>query len=108
MKKKLGSGIIGFLLFFISLSAVGQNSLTSYMGNYKRNVNGYNARLSIYIKNNKLTVRQLWDGKIKTLEYLTRDKFIVAMEGWSVKFIRDRNNKVIQMQVLASDLWIKI
>jgi hypothetical protein len=95
-------------LFFMSRPAAAQNSLSAYTGKYTRNFNGFDADLNIYIKNNKLMVRQWWDGKTRTLELVADNKFIISMDGWAIQFIRNRANKVIQMQVLANEIWIKV
>ena len=98
--------IIGFLM--ACTAAVAQSALSAYTGIYKRNVNGYSAYVEISIKNNKLAAKQSWDGKTRRFDNLGNDKFIITMDGWAIKFIRDKHNKVIQMQVLADEVWTKI
>lgn len=92
----------------MSIQAMGQNSLAVYTGKYQMNVNGYHAQLEVYIKDNKLRAKQSWDGRVRTFEYLSDNKFIIAMDGWAIKFIRNKQNKVIQMEVLANEVWVKV
>lgn len=88
--------------------AVAQKSLSAYTGQYTQNINGYHAYLNVYIENNKLKVKQSWDGNVRTLEFITDNKFIISMDGWAIKFIRNKANKVVQMEVLANERWTKI
>lgn len=92
----------------IGRPAAAQKSLSAYTGQYTQNVNGYHAYLNVYIENNKLKVKQSWDGNVRTLDFITENRFIISMDGWAIKFIRNKANKVIQMQVLASEIWTKI
>jgi hypothetical protein len=108
IKKIIVSGIICISLFLMSLTAAAQKSLSSYTGKYTMNVNGYHAYVDVFIKDNKLRAKQSWDGKTRTFEYLDDNKFIIAMDGWAIQFIRNKANKVIQMQVLGSEIWTKI
>ena len=108
IKKLIVGGIVCISFFLMSLTAAAQKSLSAYTGKYTMNVNGYQAYVDVFIKDNKLRAKQSWDGKTKTLERVGDNKFIIAMDGWAIKFIRNKANKVIQMQVLANEIWTKI
>lgn len=107
IKSFIVSGIICICFFLMSLTAAAQ-TLSAYTGKYTMNVNGYHAYVDVFIKDNKLRAKQSWDGKTRTFEYLGNNKFIIAMDGWAIQFIRNKANKVIQMQVLANEIWIKV
>jgi hypothetical protein len=108
IKRSIVSGLAGILFFLMSMTAAAQTSLAAYTGKYKMDVNGYHAYVDVFIKDNKLRAKQSWDGKTRTFEYLGDNKFIIAMDGWAIQFIRNKANKVIQMQVLANEIWIKV
>jgi hypothetical protein len=108
IKRSVISGIVGVSFFLMSVTAAAQTTLLAYTGKYKRDVNGYQAYVDVFIKDHKLRAKQSWDGKTRTFEYVGDNKFIIAMDGWAIKFIRNKANKVIQMQVLGNEVWMKI
>jgi hypothetical protein len=108
IKRFIVSGLVGISFFLMSRISAAQTSLSAYTGKYTMNVNGYHAYVDVFIKDNKLRAKQSWDGKTRTFEYLGDNKFIIAMDGWAIQFIRNKANKVIQMQVLANEIWIKV
>lgn len=108
IKKLIVSGLVGISFFLVCLTATAQASLSAYTGKYKMDVKGYQAYVDVFIKDNKLRAKQSWDGKTRTFEYLGDNMFIISMDGWAIKFIRNKANKVIQMQVLANEVWIKV
>lgn len=85
-----------------------QKSFSAYTGKYTRNIGGFHAYLDVYVENNKLFVKQWWDGKTRKLEYLSNDKFIIVMDGWAIEFKRGPKNRVINMEVLANEIWTKV
>ena len=91
----------------ISLTATAQSALTAYTGTYKRTVGNYHATAIVSIKDNKLRAKQSWDLKVRTFEQVGNDKFIIAMDGWAVEFIRGKQNKVVEMKVLGNEVWVK-
>lgn len=108
-KKIYLTGLVVWLcMLLMSGPASAQSSLAAYTGKYTRNFNGFNAYLNIYIKSNKLMVRQWWDGKTRKLEYVGDNKFIINMDGRAIEFIMNKTGKVTQMEVLASEIWVKI
>ena len=102
------SGIICLSLSAMSGRATAQKSLTAYTGKYTRNIGGFKAYLNVYVANNKLFVKQWWDGKTRKLEYLNENRFIIALDGWAIEFKRDPKNRVINMQVLGDEIWTKV
>ena len=108
IKKHTVIALICSLFLFINVQATAQNKLSPYVGKYKMVVNGYEAHVDVFIKDNKLRAKQSWDGKTRTFEYVGDNKFIIAMDGWAIQFIRNKANKVIKMQVLGSEIWTKV
>ena len=111
--------VLILLLFFISMQTMAAtvkingalapaDTLEQYAGRYKLTQGANAVYLNIYVENGKLTSKQVWDGQIKPLDHLNGDNFIVSIVGWSVKFIRDKNRKVVQMQVRGHDMWTKV
>ena len=83
IKRFIVSGIVGVLFSLMSLTAAAQTTLLAYTGKYKRDVNGYQAYVDVFIKDHKLRAKQSWDGKTRTFEYVGDNKFIIAMDGWA-------------------------
>ncbi len=84
------------------------DSLTAYTGKYQKDFNGTLFYLSFSLENAELTGTQLWDNQKMALKHLSGDNFIVSGLDWSVKFIRDKEGKIIQVLVMGKDLWTKV
>ena len=101
--------VLAVMLFVtMYMPAAAQSALTTYTGTYERVVGNYHATVTVYLKDNKLRAKQSWDGQVRTFEYLGNNKFIIAMDGWAIEFIRDARNRVVQMKVLGNEVWVKI
>jgi hypothetical protein len=87
---------------------IAADALEQFVGRYKLMQGTTALFLNIYEENGKLVSKQLWDGLIKPLDHVNGDNFMVTSVGWSVKFIRDKNNKVKQMQVAGHDIWSRV
>ena len=108
IKRFIVSSIVCISFFLMSMAATAQNTLSVYTGKYTMNVNGYHAYVDVFIKDKKLKAKQSWDGKTRTFECVGENKFIIAIDGWAIQFIRNKANKVIKMQVLGSEIWVKV
>ena len=64
--------------------------------------------LNLSLEDGELIGTQLWDNQKMSLKHLSGDSFIVSGLDWSVKFIRDKNGKVIQVLVMGKDVWTKV
>ena len=84
------------------------DGLEQFAGRYKLTQGTNVLFLSIYVENGKLVSKQLWDGLVRPLDHLNGDNYMVTSVGWTVKFIRDKNNKVAKMQVAGHDIWTKV
>lgn len=83
-------------------------ALEPFVGRYKLMQGTIALSLNIYAENGKLVTKQLWDGLVSPLDHVDGDNYIARSVGWAVKFIRDKNNKVIQIQVAGHDIWTKV
>jgi len=84
------------------------DSVTAYTGKYQKDFNGTMFYLEISLEDGELIGTQLWDNQKMSLKHLSRDNFIVSGLDWSVKFTRDKEGKVTQVQVMGKDLWTKV
>lgn len=84
------------------------DSLTEYLGKFQKNFNGTVFYISFSLEDKELVGTQLWDNQKMALKHLSGDNFIVSGLDWSVKFIRDKEGKVIQVVVMGKDAWTKV
>ena len=64
--------------------------------------------MQVYIANGKLAGKDLASGEVKTLDHLSGDDFILSKEKIAVKFLRDKDNRVLQIAVMGNVMWTKI
>lgn len=85
------------------------DQLAEYTGKYQKK---YDATTLIYIRislvNDGLVLTSLWDNHTIELKHLSGDNFIAYGPDWSVRFMRDKDKKVTQVQVRGVDLWTKV
>src|ERR1700744_1099390 len=72
------------------------DSLSAYIGKYQQLQGGQIA--DVYAENGTLKARSA-DGPVLTLVHKSGDDFVVAENGITVKFIRDKDNKVMQVAI---------
>src|ERR1700744_5273140 len=76
------------------------NPLAVYEGKYQMTVKGQTGTIQIGIKNNELTLTELWTGRQNTLKHLSGDDFIMNQKDWSVRFIRDKKGEITSVLVM--------
>ena len=79
-----------------------------YLGKYQVTTSGQVLKIDVSLKNGKLWATQLWDGGNSALDYVTGDSFIVNALSLPIKFIRNKDNVVIQLLLNNSDLFSKV
>lgn len=82
--------------------------LSVYAGKFQMKRDGKDFYLSIEVVDGDLIATSLWDHQKMNLKHLSGDKFIVSGLDWSVKFIRDKDNKVTKVLVMGTDLWTRV
>lgn len=91
-----------------SCYCISLDSLADYTGKFQKDFNGKVFYISFSVENEELVGTQLWDNQKMALKHLSGDNFIVSGLDWSVKFIRDKEGKVIQVIVMGKDAWNKV
>jgi hypothetical protein len=81
---------------------------SDYLGKYQLKAGNQPLVIEISLKNNQLWATQLWDGGSSALDFKATDNFIVNALSMPLKFIRDKNNKVIQILINNRDLFTKV
>ena len=79
-----------------------------YLGKYQIKAGNQLLVLEVSLKNDRLWATQLWDGGSSALDYKAADNFIVNALSMPIKFIRDKNSKVVQLLFNDHDLFIKM
>ncbi|MES2111853.1 MAG: DUF3471 domain-containing protein [Bacteroidota bacterium] len=79
-----------------------------YLGKYQLKAGNQLLVIELSIKNNQLWATQLWDGGSSTLDFKSADNFIVTALSMPIKFIRDKNNKVIQLVLNNRDVFTRV
>ncbi len=79
-----------------------------YLGKYQITVNGQTMLIEVTIKDGQLWCTQLWDGANSALDYVSGDDFTIRALSMPLQFIRDKDNKVVQLKLNRADLFVKI
>ena len=82
-------------------------TLATYEGKYQMTIRGKTGAIQVSLKDSTLYTTALWSGEINQLKPVSPDNFIMQDKGWSVKFNRNKDGKVIQVLVMGTDLWTK-
>ena len=117
MKRLKTSLIIGLLATYgiMALPAKGQvvsgtslqNSLTFYTGKYEMRQGNKVLYALVFIDKNILFAKAS-DGQLLQLKNISGDNFIIVNQNLPIKFIRDKDNKVVQIAVNGNPVWIRI
>ena len=79
-----------------------------YLGRYQITINKQTLYLEVSLKEGQLWCTQLWDGAASALDYISGDDFMIRALSIQMKFKRDPNKKIIQMQLNGTDLFTKV
>ncbi|HEY4324392.1 MAG TPA: DUF3471 domain-containing protein [Mucilaginibacter sp.] len=79
-----------------------------YLGKYQLTAGGQVLKIEISLKNGQLWATQLWDGGSSGLDFVSTDNFIVNALSVPIKFIRDKDNQVVQLLFHNHDLFTKV
>ncbi len=77
------------------------------LGKYQITVNGQVLKIEVSLKNGALYATQLWDGGASTLDFVSTDHFNVNALSMPLSFVRDKDNKVVQLLLNNHDLFTK-
>ena len=78
-----------------------------YTGKYQTGTGAQSLIIEIAIKHGKLWGTQLWDGRGSPLDYVSGDEFTINNLGFLLKFIRDKDKKIVKMLFNGTDTFIK-
>jgi len=84
------------------------DTLAIYTGKYQRTIHNDLFYIDFTLIDGELIGTTLWDGNKLALKHLTGDNFIVSGLAWAVKFMRDKDNKISQVQIMGNDVWVKV
>lgn len=84
------------------------DELNDYTGRYQMQTRGKPVYVDITINKGELMLTNSWDGYTRYLGYLNQDNFIEKGFGWSVKYVRDRQNYITEILAFGTEHWIKI
>jgi hypothetical protein len=86
-----------------------KDSLNAYVGRYQSIQKQGTFLVEVLLtEDGRLLANSLWDGNKYALKHLTDDNFILTGFDWSVKFIKDKDNKVTKMLVKGTEYWDKV
>lgn len=91
-----------------STAGAGSFNAEHYLGEYQLTAGGQVLKIAVSAKNGKLWATQLWDGGTSALDFASADNFIVNALSVPIKFIRDKDNQVIQLLLNNNDLFTKV
>jgi len=79
-----------------------------YLGRYQITINKQTLYLEVSLKDGQLWCTQLWDGAASAIDYISGDDFMIRALSMQMKFKRDPNKKIIQLQLNGTDLFTKV
>ena len=79
-----------------------------YLGKYQIIMNKQALYLEVSLKDGQLWCTQLWDGTSSAIDYVSGDDFTIRALSMPLKFKRDRDKNVIQLQLNGADLFTKV
>lgn len=79
-----------------------------YLGRYQITINKQTLYLEVSLKDGQLWCTQLWDGAASAIDYISGDDFMIRALSLQMKFKRDQNKKITQLQLNGTDMFTKV
>lgn len=93
----------------IAIHKTADDSLKAYTGRYQSIQKAGTFLVEVLLTvDNRLIAHSLWDGNKYPLNHLNGDNFIMQGFDWSVKFERDKNNKITRLVLKGTEVWDRI
>lgn len=93
----------------ITINKLADDSLKVYTGRYQSIQKAGTFLVEVLLTvDNRLIAHSLWDGNKYPLKHLNGDNFIMQGFDWSIKFERDKNNKIIRLVLKGTEVWDRI
>jgi len=92
----------------IGVKNIAPDSLNDYTGKYKMLQNGEMFYVTVTNVDGALIATPSWNSNKLKFNHIKGDYFIVSGLEWSVKYVRDKDNSILEMIVSGTDHWQKI